>query len=222
MDARRNTRGKKTSDLSRSALRRLALPLSTTSYRGTHDDIGGGAKIMMRKGDVYGNFCTSDSRQAYDFLKSKFDTKEKDSKSCFSGWSPYTFTRSHVEDSTPRPVIDMTGIKGTLSNYQFTGDFHLEPGNPEMNDPSTRIDSGGEGYSLGTTDSVIVDRLKPHRENIRTKLTVGVRKASCFWSSCKDQRWSYCFVARRFLQLVGKMKREKESGCVEPQVFDRY
>lgn len=45
----------------------------------------------------------------------------------------------------------MTGIKGTLSNYQFTGDFHVETEHPEMHDASTMIDSGDEGYSLGTT-----------------------------------------------------------------------
>lgn len=60
--------GRKTSDLLRSALTRLALSSSTTSpllqrFKGTHDGTGGVAKTTMRIAEVYGNFRIPDSLQ---------------------------------------------------------------------------------------------------------------------------------------------------------------
>ena len=40
-------------------------------------------------------------------------------------------------------------------------------------------------------------------------ISVGVRKASCFCSSCKDQIWHACGVAVKFPDLVGNMLENK-------------
>ena len=43
----------------------------------------------------------------------------------------------------------------------------------------------------------------------KTSISVGVRKAPCFCSSCKDQIWHACRVAVKFPYLVDNMREEK-------------
>ena len=47
------------------------------------------------------------------------------------------------------------------------------------------------------------------RAKTKTSISVGVRKASYFCSSCKDQIWHACRVAVKFPDLVGNMREEK-------------
>ena len=141
---------------------------------------------MMRKAGLYGNHLygnhrITDSKAAHAFLKKKFDEKVKDSETYLSAWSPYKIKRTHHVKflplrSIPRPFVDLEDIKGTLSNYQFTGDFDMQPARepPELADASTMTD-GSE------TEHFVVRSTKPFKgkrdlhAKTKTSISVGVR-----------------------------------------------
>ncbi|CAM9964471.1 unnamed protein product [Ascophyllum nodosum] len=187
---------------------------ATSHFKGTHDGIGGVAKNMMRKAELYGNHRITDSKAAHAFLKKKFDEKVKDSETYFSAWSPYKIKRTRVKflplRSIPRPFVDLEGIKGTLSNYQFTGDFEMQPAREplELADASTMTDGPETEHFVVRSTEPFKGKRALHAKT-KTSISVGVRKASCFCSSCKDQIWHACRVAVKFPDLVSNMREEK-------------
>ena len=70
---------------------------------------------------------------------------------------------------------------------------------------------------MGSTSQIA--GLREQLPKIEKTLVVGARTATCFWSSCKDQRWSDCRVARTFPVLVGGSKHEKVVEVDTPYSF---
>ena len=119
----------------------------------------------------------------------------------------------------PRPFVDLEGIKGTLSNYQFTGDFEMQPARepPELADASTMTDGPEIEHFVVRSTEPFKGKRALHAKT-KTSITDVVRKASCFCSSCKNQIWHACRVAVKFPDLVGNM-RQREIGCGEVHLF---
>ena len=63
----------------------IALP-PMSHFKGTHDGIGGVAKDMTRKAELYGNHRIAGPEAAHAFLKKKLEENVKDSETYFSAW----------------------------------------------------------------------------------------------------------------------------------------
>ena len=144
------------------------------------DSIGSVAKNMMRKAEMYGNHRITDSEAAHAFMKKNFEENFKDSETYFSAWSPFTIKRTHVKflplRSIPRSFVDLEGIKETLSNYPFTGDFDVQPAreSPGLADASTMTNVPETEHSVVRSTGPFKGKRDLYAKT-KTSISVGVR-----------------------------------------------
>ena len=78
--------------------------------------------------------------------------------------------------SIPRPFVDLEGIEGTLSNYQFTGDFDIQPARepPELADASIMTDGSETEHFVVRSTELFKGKRDLHAKT-KTSISVGVR-----------------------------------------------